>query len=360
MDRYLIAELLMPFWFGVGAFSAVALAIGTLFDLVRKVTESGLPILTALKIFALQTPNFMVLALPMATLLATLIAYSRLSGNSEIISLRGCGVSVYRIVLPAVLASLLITGLTFALNNSVVPVTNYWAETTLNQALKQEPATYQDKNIFYREFTGPRLSYLFFARRFNGEQMQDLTVLQYSDQGLEQIVAAASAVWNPTEKTWDFFDGTLYKVASDDYRNILSFQQQSLALPRTPLDLALQTRDPDQMTIAQTENFLDLVTRSGDQNRIRKLKVRIQQKYALPSICVVFALVGASLGVRSQRSATSRGFGISVVIIFSYYMLSFVSGALGDAGILTPFLAAWLPTLTGLGAGGILLIRAAG
>jgi len=360
MDRYIIAELVMPFLFGVGAFSAVALAIGTVFDLIRKVTEFGLPLTTALQVFVLQMPNFVVLAFPMATLLAALMAYSRLSGNSEIIALRGCGVSLFRIVLPAVLASLLITGLTFALNDSIVPAANYRAATTVNRILEDDQSAYQDKNIFYREFSGSRLSYLFFARRFDGQQMQGLTVLQFSDQGLEKIVAAASATWDETAKGWTFVDGTLYDIASNAYRNIVRFQEQRLALPRTPLDLALQTRRPEQMTIAQTRKLLDLVSQSGDQNRIRKLKVQIQQKYALPSICVVFALVGASLGIRSQRSTASRGFGISVVIIFGYYILSFVSGALGEAGIIGPFLAAWFPTLTGLGAGGILLAQAAG
>jgi lipopolysaccharide export system permease protein len=360
MDRYLMGELMMPFLFGVGAFSAVALAIGTLFDLVRRVTESGLPVFVALQVFLLQMPNFVVLAFPMATLLASLMVYSRLSASSEMIALRGCGVSIYRIVLPAILASLLTTGLTFALNDTIVPVANYQATTTLDRALQENPSTYQDSNIFYREFSDLRLSYLFFARRFDGEQMQDLTVLQFSEQGLEQIVAAAAAVWDETEKAWNFFDGTLYNVASNAYRNIISFQQQSLRLSRIPLDLARQNRRPEQMTIAQTRQRLELVSQSGDENQIRRLKVRIQQKYALPSICIVFALVGASLGVCSQRAAASRGFSISVIIIFGYYMLSFVSGALGDAGVLGPFLAAWLPTLCGVGAGGILLVRAAG
>lgn len=359
MDRYIIAELMMPFLFGVGAFSAVALAIGTLFDLIRKVTEFGLPLTTALQVFVLQMPNFVVLAFPMATLLATLMVYSRLSGNSEIIALRGCGVSLFRIVLPALLASLLITGVTFALNDSIVPAANYQAATTVNRILEDDRSAYQDKNIFYREFAGSRLSYLFFARRFDGEQMQELTVLQFSNQGLEKIVAAASATWDEAAQGWIFLDGTLYDVVSNAYRNIVRFQRQVLALPRTPLDLALQTRRPEEMTIAQTRKLLGLVAQSGDENRIRKLKVQIQQKYALPSICVIFALVGASLGIRSRRAAASRGFGISIVIIFGYYILSFVSGALGEAGIIGPFLAAWFPILAGLGSGAILLARAA-
>ncbi len=368
MDRYLTTELVMPFVFGVGAFSGVALAIGSVFDLVRRVTESGLPITTALQVFGLQMPSFIVLAFPMATLLASLTVYSRLSASSEIVALRSCGVSIYRLVVPAVIASFVIMGLTFGFNEAVVPVTNYQAAIALDQALDQTSVSYREKNIFYREFAGSRLSQIFFAHRFDGQRMQDLTVLQYSPQGLSQIVAAASAAWNPLENAWDFFDGTLYAIAPENaYRNVTKFKQQQLQLPRTPLDLALENRKPEQMNIVQAQQFLGLVRQSGDANRIRKLQVQIQTKYALPSICVVFGLVGAALGVRSSpaerrsspRAAASRGFGISVAIIFSYYMISFVSSSLGEAGMISAFIAAWFPTFLGLGVGGFLLVQAA-
>ena len=121
LDRYITAELLPPFLFGVGAFSSVLVAIGTIFELVRKVVESGLPITIAINIFLLKLPSFIVLALPMSTLLATLITYSRLSSDSELIALRSCGVSIYRLVLPAVLLSFVVLGMTFLFNEQIVP-----------------------------------------------------------------------------------------------------------------------------------------------------------------------------------------------------------------------------------------------
>ena len=91
MDRYLAMQLLPLFLFGVGAFTSVVLAIDSLFELLRKVVESGLPINIALKVFLLKLPYVMVYSFPMSTLLATLMAYSKLSSESELIALRGCG-----------------------------------------------------------------------------------------------------------------------------------------------------------------------------------------------------------------------------------------------------------------------------
>ena len=89
------------------------------------------------------------------------------------------------------------------------------------------------------------------------------------------------------------------------------------------------------------------------------MRVRIQEKFSFPAICIVFGLIGASLGARpNSRTSRSQGFGISVLLIFVYYLLAFVFSSLGVKGTLTPFLSAWTPVLIGLG-GGLLLLRQA-
>ena len=141
------------------------------------------------------------------------------------------------------------------------------------------------------------------------------------------------------------------------FRNIAKFDQQQLKLPRGPLDLASQPRDYNEMNIAQSYDYLELLKQSGDLDKIRKLRVRIQQKYALPFICVAFGLVGAALGARLNRGGRSTGFAISIVIIFSYYLLAVICGSIAQLGVVPPFLGAWLPNLFGLGAAALLLVR---
>jgi lipopolysaccharide export system permease protein len=369
MDRYIVGELAAPFFFGVGAFSSIGLAVGTLFDLVRKITESGLPLAIALQIFLLQMPYFIGLAFPMAMLLASLMAYSRLSKDSEVVALRGCGVSLYRLVLPAVILGLLVTGITFAFNEVLVPTTKYQARTIYEQALNQEKLPFQDENIFYQQFDdvelpnggkAQELIRLFYAHQFDGQQMRGLVILDFSQENLNQVVTAESATWNPTQNIWNFVNGTIYLVAADgSSRNILRFEQQQLQIPRVPLDLAQPGRDPLEMSIVEAKQQLQRLRQNGNEKEIRQLEIRIQQKYALPFMCVVFGLIGASLGARSQRTSTATGFGISLLIIFVYNLVSLSTDTLGQIGLLSPILSAWLPTLFGLTAGGWLLIRRA-
>ncbi len=366
MDRYIAKELSLPFMFGVGAFSSIGISIGALFELIRRITESGLSITLAIQIFMLKLPEFIVLAFPMATLLATMMTYSRFSSDSELIALRGVGVSIRRIIAPAVVLSLLVTGMTFVFNELITPAANYRAAITLERALNSERPPFQERNIFYQEFQPARddpaaqeLKRQFYARRFDGDTMYGLTILDFSQEGLSQVVSADSATWDFSQNTWNFYDGTIYAVAPDgSFRNIITFENQKLQLPRTPLDLAGRTKNDTEMNIAEASQQLDLVRQGGDEALIRRWQIRIQQKYALPFVCVVFGLVGSSIGVLPQRTSRATSFGISIVIIFGYYLLSFITNAMGEVGILSPFMAAWLPTLLGLAIGLYLLIKA--
>ena len=370
LDRYIFVELLLPFLFGMGLFTSLGVAIGTLFDLVRRITESGLPFTLALKILLLKMPEFIVLAFPMSILLAALMAYSRLASDSELIALKSIGISVYRLIIPAIVLSLIVTGLTYVFNDYVAPAASYEANATMTKALRPNRKSFIEDNIIYPEYGKVRqpnggepqtvLRRLFYAERFNGQEMLGLTILDRTQPEVNQIITSESASWNIEKNIWDFYNGTIYLIdPNGSYRNIVRFQHQQLALPRTPLDLAFRGRDGSEMTLRQAQEYLKILQLSGNPTKIRKLQVQIEQKISLPFVCLVFGMIGAALGLRPQNSNKATSFGICIVLIFSYYLLSFVTSSLGIGGVLTPLMAAWLPNILGLTAGGILLLQSA-
>jgi lipopolysaccharide export system permease protein len=118
-------------------------------------------------------------------------------------------------------------------------------------------------------------------------------------------------------------------------------------------------KDSNSMTIGQARTAERLLREASDLQGARKLRVRIQEKFAFPAVCLVFGLIGSSLGVRPHsRRSRSQGFGLSVLLIFGYYLVAFVFSSLGVKGLLTPYFSAWLPVVIGLG-GGVFLLRQA-
>ena len=96
----------------------------------------------------------------------------------------------------------------------------------------------------------------------------------------------------------------------------------------------------------------------GNLKEIRKIQVRIQEKFTLPCACLVFGLIGSILGSKSNlRSSKSQGFGLSVILILVYYLMSFICSSFGVKGLLPPIIAAWFPVLISLGGGFYFLRR---
>lgn len=366
IDRYLTRELILPFLFGMGIFTSLGLSIGTVFDLVRKVTESGLLLGIALQILVLKLPEFIVLAFPMSMLLATLMTYSRLSSDSELIALRSIGVNIYRLILPVIYFSFVVVAITFFLNNFVAPAANYQADVIMEQALeKNSGEIFKERNILYPEYTQVQLpngnevtnlSRLFYAEEFDGDRMKDITILDRSQKDVSQIITARSGIWNINANTWDFYDGNIYVLDRDgSYQNVIRFQHQQLALPRAPLDLTQKGQDHDEMNLFQSLEYLKILKLGGKEEKIRKLEVKIQEKISLPFVCLVFALIGTAIGIKPQSASKGKSFGICIGLIFAYYLLSIISSSLGIRGVISPFLAAWLPNIIGFGAAVVLL-----
>jgi lipopolysaccharide export system permease protein len=100
------------------------------------------------------------------------------------------------------------------------------------------------------------------------------------------------------------------------------------------------------MTIGQSRRAERLLRESGDPKEARKMRVRIMEKFSFPAVCFVFGLLGSSLGVRpNSRRSRGQGFGLSVILIFSYYLVAFSFSAMGVNGAISPFVSAWLPVL---------------
>lgn len=102
LDKYILKETIMTFIFGICAFSAVFLGSGTLLRIAQYITQYGASFSAIVRLIIYSLPGIIVWTFPMSMLLAALLTFGRLSGNSEIIAMKACGVSFKRLVTPVI------------------------------------------------------------------------------------------------------------------------------------------------------------------------------------------------------------------------------------------------------------------
>ena len=370
IDKWLIAQLVPPLIFSISAFTVVSLSIGVMFDLIRKIVEFGFPFSLALKILILKLPGFLVLSFPMSVLLSTLLTYGKLSSNSELLALRSLGIKTSRFIVPALIVSIIMTGLTFFFNNSLVPYSNKLAEISIRDGLGKSTIIEAGNDVFfpgYGSLIDPKtnkpsekntfLTQIFFSRVVKNKIMKNVTLLDFSRIGSKQVLSAESASFDNDNLRWIFKNGKIVYFSSDAQTSIVNFSTYFYPLGDGPLKVSEIQKDANDMTVAEAIAAKNIYENSGNIKEARKMKVRIQEKFTLPCACLVFGLIGSSLGSKSNlRSSRSQGFGLSVILILIYYIMSFLFSSLGVKGLLTPIFAAWLPVFISLG-GGIYLLR---
>ena len=347
IDRYILKELVQPFFFGIFAFTSIFIGSDVLVNLAQDMMDYGIPVLTALRLFFLQLPQIVVWTFPMAMLLAALLSFGRLSGDHEITALRAGGVSFFRMIVPVLIVGLLVTGLAVFFDNYVVPVSQIQYEEIMHQMKYGEELPQTQRNLRITPIDGStgKVDFVLIAELFDGRErtLERITYQNYEDGRLVQVIEAKKGVWD--NEQWIFKEGVTYTITGDGRVPRTEFSQMNMKnkLAREPGQISRGQRGPEEMRQSELREQIRVLEEEGRD--VRELKVDYHQRFAVPFACFIFALVGAPLGLKPNRSGSSIGLGLSIVIIFIYYTMMTVGAALGQAGTLSPWFGAWIQNI---------------
>lgn len=350
LDRYLVREMLGPLAFGVGTFTSLFVS-GDLLSLANVVVEVGAPIEPALRVFLLKLPQTVAWTLPMAVLLATLLSLSRLSQNSEVVAMRAGGMSFARLAAPVLCVSLVISVVSFVINATVAPEANAEARRVLVEEVRGSSLPTVTRHVVIKGERGSNLDWILYANRYDNRTstFYQATLVYMSNNAPVQTAFADRIVW--AGQTWVMEDGIAYHFSPDGEAVVAMYPAHTrpVDLGQRPEDIARLQKSPEEMGLAELRAHIGALRSQGAD--VRALQVQMHLKYSIPVASIIFALVGIPLGVQSHRSASATGFGMSIIIIFVYYILMTLGSALGQAGALPPVLAAWVQNIV-LGAYG--------
>lgn len=356
LDRYLFLEVVEPFVFSVLTFTCILAGGGILFTLVGEIVRYHLNLWTAGELFLMRLPQVITYTFPMAMLLATLLGLSRLSGAGEIIAFRAGGLSLARLAWPVLFLGLLVTGLTYFFNEYVTPRASHRAEEIYFQvSTSGQPKIANNINI--PQFENGSLRRTVSARSLDKGVLKGVIVQEFENNQPVRVITADEASWEE-DQGWYLAKGKIYQISpGGESLYLLKFDKQIINIGVSLTDLTQRQLNPQEMNSRQLKDYIQKLKRQGED--IKQMAVQLNLKTAIPFASFIFGLIGLSLGPRPGRTSGAMSFGLSVLIIFFYYVILAVSMGLGLVGILAPVLAAWLPNLVGVVLGIYLLTRAA-
>ncbi|MBO8142266.1 MAG: LptF/LptG family permease [Firmicutes bacterium] len=351
LDRYILRELIGPLFFGLAAFTGMFAGV-ELVQAVRTAVDYGAPIGSALHLIALRLPQIVVWTVPMAMLLAALLAMGRLSGTGEIIAMKAAAVSFYRIAAPVAAMGLGLSMLTVAVGEWVVPAANLEYRRVLVEDVQGGQLPTVTRNVILKEYQGGFLRGILYASEYDVAEraMRDVTVVELDGRRPVRTTYARRVVWE--KNTWWMEDGVIH-IHGGEPGVTVDFRQgrQPVTIGYRPEQVVAAQKNPEEMTIRELREQIAFLESRGADTRTYALNLHL--KLSIPAASFLFAFLAAPLGVRPHRSAASVGFGLSMVIIIVYYVLMTLGTAMAQSGTVPPAMGAWLPdgVLAAAGAG---------
>jgi lipopolysaccharide export system permease protein len=360
LDRYMIAELAGPFSFGMAAFTLI-FAATQLLAIGRLISAEHAPLWAAVEVFLWSLPSYMSIVIPMALLLGTLLAIQRLSGESEIIAMKAGGISFWRMVAPLLVAGLVMSVVTFFVQEKLAPYAADQVASIENNVILHTNAFNRDLTVSAPLPGGGRQVTIATSYEPHSQALLGVTLVQYDRKNAPtQLVFADRADF--MQDKWVLQNASFYRFNPDG--TLLAeprVEHQQVELGENPTDLVkrISMSDPEQMSRAQIAS----IVRSGQltQMELRKYVTTYQEKLAQPFACFVFVLIAIPYGLRAARSGsgTSVGFGVAVAIVFVYYIVLVVFSYVSEAYLSLAALWAWMPNIIFTIAGLLRLRRAA-
>ena len=384
IDPYVLRDLLPPFCLSVAVLTFF-LFINRIYTLTDLAITKGVPFHLVAQLLVFMMPSFLALTLPMALLVAVLLAGGRMAGDLEVVALQASGVSPLRLFSPVIAVALMVTLLSGALTIVLGPPANREFQAQLFKILQARATAGLRERVFNADFG----DVVIYPEEISASQvaLRGLLVSDERDPKLTRIITAREGRLLPDEVnrriTLRLLDGGVNEAdvlpavptpadtggvvpvnpptdtgggaaASGRYR-YTAFGLYDMSLPLdTRLRSAARFEKPEKdYSLSQLEAQIAMF--AAEPQRRAPFEVEWHKRFAFPLAALVFAIVGFPLAVRSHRGGRAIALVGSLVILTLYYLLNSALENAALRGRFPSWAAIWAPNLV-FGAIGILLM----
>jgi LPS export ABC transporter permease LptF/LPS export ABC transporter permease LptG len=344
VDRYLSAEFLTLFVYGI-ALASVVVIVGDLMTTLERYIRLRPGLGLILLHFVYRTPPFVYQGLHIVMLMSTILLFVGLSRSNELTALKAGGVSLYRVSLPIFGLAIAITLVSLGFQEYVMPWMNRRAVEIDEAKIKRRtmPELRKRTEIWYRgREDGVAESRIYHIGLLDpaSQRMDNVTVLSLGpDFSMRRRWDARDMQWLDAEDAWRMDNGMQREFRSGQPDRAEAFQEQTVRLPERYQDFAQVPKAPDVMSYAELKEYIDRLRDAG--HKVGKYLVDLHSKVAFPFAHPIMALVGIPFALQSPRGGRVIGIALCLALGLGYFIVHSAAVALAKTEVLPPLVAAW-------------------
>jgi len=276
LQRYIIRQHIGPFLFGFFIITLLWI-LNLLFTRLGKLLSRGLSFSVILEFFLLNMAWIIALTLPMAVLMACLMAFGRMASDQEITAIKASGISTYRIITPVLITGILICLLLIWFNNAVLPDSNHKLALLMRDIHKKRPTITLEPGIIYRQIPNIHLMVQAVEEQENLSYVRGILIHDRSDSKINKTIIAKHGEISVDEKTGLFsitlYDGEMHEISlnkPESYRrlqltkHLLTIPIANMALSRSESEFRSDREQSAQMMLEEVAKNREAMAKQNE------------------------------------------------------------------------------------------------
>ncbi len=352
LDRYILRSFIATLFFSLVALNVIFVVVD-LMEKLDKFIDHKATIAEIGLYYVYFLPQIIKLIFAIAMLLASLFSVGRLSSSNEITAMKSAGQSLYRLMLPIVIVSILLSLGQLYFNGWIVPRAQTKMLTIDRQFLSGNSGNSETQiyNLYFRD--NPRRNVIMASYDEAARSGFSISIEDYSSETtprLERRLDATHFRWDSVAQCWSLLDGYERITKADGRPVVRHFEQDTAHLRISHSGIMSLQRTTDEMNLDEYRDYINMLENGGKDVRMKRIDYYGQ--YAFPFANLIVVLFGVPFASIRKKSGVAVEIATAMVVAFSYLVFTKISQSIGFEFDLSPVTVGWA-------ANGLFLIIAA-